>query len=378
VIALLVAALSATAPGYGQGRPSATPVRAAEVVQRDLEERQRVTGEVRAAARVQVASREEGVVRETRIEAGDRVQAGAVLATIDDARVRLDAAQLDARLMVANAALSVRQAELGQMESDLAAIENLAARNAINLKELTDARSAVAIAAARLEEARADRTVVEAQRAVMQRRLEDMVIRSPFDGIVLQRKADVGGWIGVGDAVAEVVSDGLFDVLLDLPQSLAAKLSGASTGNRRVTLEVPAAGLHLSDQAAAVIPSVDPVSRTFRIRVRVEDPDRMLADGMSATGWVPAGQRGSWLVVPRDALLENPAGFFVYVVRSMGEGPPQAVPVQVRVRFSIEGGVAVESSDLHAGEQVVVEGNERLFPMMPVLVVRPDDAAGDA
>ena len=369
-----------------QGGPPPSPIAAGEVVRRELDDRQRVTGEVRAIARVHVAAEEAGVIVETRVDAGDRVEAGAVLARLDDTRLRLEAAQLDARLKVTEAVMQVRDAELGQYRSDLATLEDLAQRNAINPKELTDARSDVAIAQARLAEAQADHAVIESQMAIMQRRLDDMVVRAPFAGVVLSRRTDVGGWIGVGDAVAELITDGVFDIYLDVPQALAGRRpdgGGAGGSNDevlfpRVTLEVAAADLILVDQRAVTIPAIDPIARTFRVRVRVEDRKRRLADGMSAMGWVPSGKNASWLVVPRDALMENPAGFFVYAVRTLGEGPAQAVPVQVRLRFGIEGGVTVESADLREGEMVVTEGNERLFPMAPVRIVDPGAQGGGA
>jgi len=378
LLGVLCGSIVTATSAFGQGGPPPTPVAAGEVVVRELQDRQRVTGEVRAVARVHVAAQESGVVLETRVDAGDRVEAGAVLAKLDDARLRLDAAQLSARLVVAAAVTDVRKAELEQAQNDLSLLEQLAGRDAINPKELADARSTVAIAAARVAEAEADLAVTEAEMAVMRRRLEDMVIRAPFTGIVLSRRVDVGGWIGIGDAVAELVTDGLFDVMLDVPQSLVSQISKNAGTLPRVTLEVAASGVLLVDQNAVTIPSVDPVARTFRARVRVVDEERRLADGMSATGWVPSGTTSLRLVIPRDALLENPAGFFVYAVRTLGEGPPQAVPVQVRLRFSIEGGVVVESADLREGEQVVTEGNERLFPMMPVRVVSPGATGGGA
>ena len=76
-----------------------------------------------------------------------------------------------------------------------------------------------------------------------------------------------------------------------------------------------------------------------------------------------------------DALLRNQAGFYVYVARGTAGGPAHAAPVPVIVVFETPHGVAVTASGLADGDLVVVEGNERLFPMMPIA---PAPAARDA
>jgi hypothetical protein len=84
-------------------------------------------------------------------------------------------------------------------------------------------------------------------------------------------------------------------------------------------------------------------------------------------GWVPTGASGEHLIVPTDAVMRNDMGAFLYVARQLGEGPAQAMPANVKVLFEMPGRVVVESPGLQAGELVVVEGNERLFPTAPVL-----------
>jgi multidrug efflux system membrane fusion protein len=115
-----------------------------------------------------------------------------------------------------------------------------------------------------------------------------------------------------------------------------------------------------------IVPFVDPTARTFNVYVRLVNDRRRLAAGMSISGWVPTGERRDYLTVPSDALLRNDVGFFVYVARSQPNGPALATPAQVTLLFEVDGRVAVRSGSLAPGDIVVTEGNERLFPMMPV------------
>jgi hypothetical protein len=87
---------------------------------------------------------------------------------------------------------------------------------------------------------------------------------------------------------------------------------------------------------------------------------------MSVTAWVPTAQLSQQLLVHKNAVLRNEAGPYVYVVRQGPDGAARALPAAVQVLFALEERFAVRSSDLREGDLVVVEGNERLFPMMQV------------
>ena len=128
-----------------------------------------------------------------------------------------------------------------------------------------------------------------------------------------------------------------------------------------------------------IVPLVDPIARTFSAYVRIEDEEGHLAPGMSVNGWVPTGQRREFLTLPQDALLQNDAGFYVYVARAMpslGPGAAAAAPVMVRFLFQSDERIVVEGRELKDGDLVVVEGNERLFPMMPITFDAPSGGSG--
>ena len=171
-----------------------------------------------------------------------------------------------------------------------------------------------------------------------------------------------------GGAVVDLVARGRYQVWLDIPQRLRPALASEDA---TVGVRVDAAGRSWPPARPVIVPLVDPEARTFPAYLWVEDPSGLLADGMSAIGSVPAGQAALRTLVPRDALLQNAAGFYVFVVRDTGQGPPAAMPATVRVLFDLDDVVAV-SGPLAEGDLVVVEGNERLFPMMPVTPVPAD------
>ncbi len=95
-----------------------------------------------------------------------------------------------------------------------------------------------------------------------------------------------------------------------------------------------------------------------------------MAPGMSLLAWVPTEQISPQLTVSRDGILRNETGAFVYVARPGPEGgPARTEAVGIEVLFLSGGRAVVRSSGLKPGDQVIVEGNERAYPGMPVLPV---------
>ena len=82
----------------------------------------------------------------------------------------------------------------------------------------------------------------------------------------------------------------------------------------------------------------------------------------------PNGQLKEQLLLPADAVSRNGAGYFVFKAQPTADGTI-ALPVKVEILFRLGTLVAVHSEMLEPGDPVITEGNERLFPMMPVTVL---------
>ena len=67
--------------------------------------------------------------------------------------------------------------------------------------------------------------------------------------------------------------------------------------------------------------------------------------------------------------MRSEAGAFVYVARSSGQpnSPPVAMPMPVQVMFALKDRLVVRAEGIAPGDLLVVEGNERLMPMTPVM-----------
>ena len=136
----------------------------------------------------------------------------------------------------------------------------------------------------------------------------------------------------------------------------------------------------LGEDAQGTVVSVTPygpaASRTFPVRVRLDDQGGRLKAGMSITASIATETEREALVVTRDAVLVRPDGSTVWVAvpeGSDGNAQVHSVPVAVTARMTTEYAVEAETEKGRAllgdGAAVVIEGAERLTPDQQVRIV---------
>lgn len=363
-ISLLV--LAVVAPIAGAQAPA--NVRLDAVVEEIVAQQREATGQVVTLRRSAVATQEAGLVVELDLEPGDTVERGQVIARLDDDRARLEVGRWHARIEADRALLGQRRAELARAERDYTRIQQLAQRASAGESELDQASTAVESRKAQSLEAEANLRVSEAEMALAQRRLDDMLIRAPFDGRVVSKQTEAGQWVSQGSSIVTIVSLKELEARADIPERSvgALQMSGGSGGVIEVI--VPALGKRLRGRLIEIVPEADSLSRLFPIRIGVEDPEGLLRPGMSLTAVVPTGESRPTLTISEDAIRRNAAGEFVFFDAG---GVAQVAPI-TRL-FSTGTRIAVRSPLLRPGSLVVVEGNERMFPSQPLIVLNAEE-----
>lgn len=134
--------------------------------------------------RVELSPRVSGIVREVGVSAGDRVQKGRSLLT-------LDTAPYQARVAESRAAVARFAEETAEAKRDLARTQELYDRTVISTSELDQARLRQSRAKAQLDGA-------QARLARERQDLSDSVLRAPFDAVVVARLAEPGQNVAVG------------------------------------------------------------------------------------------------------------------------------------------------------------------------------------
>lgn len=359
-----IGAMAIAAATLGAAAQPAANVRLDAVREEVVAQRRDATGQIVTLRRSVVATQEPGLVLEMDLELGDTVEAGEIIARLDDDRARLEVQRWEARIEADNALVEQREAEKDRAERDLGRIQQLATRASAGESELDQARTEVQSRKAQLSEARATLRTSQAELALAKRTLEDMTIRAPFDGRVVSKLTEAGQWVGQGDGLVTIVSLTQLEARADIPERSVGALQ---VGDGVIELKIPALDKRLSGQLIRIVPEADSLSRLFPIRIRVEDPEGRLRPGMSLTAVVPTGESGPALTISEDAILRNAAGEYVYFDAG---GTAQIAPI-TRL-FAANGRVAVRSQVLRPGMLLVVEGNERMFPTQALNVLNAD------
>ena len=327
-----------------------------------------VTGEVRSRRRAELAAQVGGLVLELGVEEGDSVTKGSVVAKLDDERAVAALDRARAELSTREAEVAQRRAELDEAERDLGRLRELEERGSMNPAEMDGAVTLVASRRALLAAADADLLTARAELRLAERELRDMTIEAPFDGRVVVKHTEMGEWLGVGDPVVTIVSLSELEARIDVPESILWALESSTDP---IEVRLPAVPHGMEAEVIRVVPEADSLSRLFPVRLRVVDPEGELRPGMSLTAMVPTGKKEALLTVSKDAILRNAAGEYVYI----NSGGVAAV-APIERRFAVGDRVVIRSPMVREGVQVVVEGNERMFPGQPLVILNGGGAPG--
>jgi RND family efflux transporter MFP subunit len=238
----------------------------------------------------------------------------------------------------------------------------------------------MAVEGPRVEKIQQARAKQASQRDLV-RQLEDQrkkhTMTAPFDGYVVTEGTEIGEWVSRGQVVAKIV---YLDKVEVEAHVLDSHIDHVRTG-MPVRVEIPASKSPLFiGQVSAVVPEADSKTRTFPIKVLVQNILRedgpVLKSGMLARATLPTGAPTESLLVPKDAIVFGGPAPMVYVIGlnegSALEGKVRPVPVQLGVA---DGAWIVVEGELQAEQLVVVLGNERLRPGQDVKVIKERELA---
>jgi cobalt-zinc-cadmium efflux system membrane fusion protein len=382
----------AQAPAPGQKRP-AIPVKVAPVVERPLVDEISFIAAVEPSVATTIGAEVEGRIGEMPVLEGDRVAVGKTVIA------RIDAGPREILLREAQAAVAKAREELEKLrrgyraeeieqraaetaeqkammdraEQDYRRAERLHTDQIISVAErqrfeaeyLAAKQKHQRVAAAyRMMQAgpRPEEIAqAEAELAQMQARADRIAdeirrttIRAAITGFVVKKHVDVGAWLQAGDKVVDLIA--LDPVFVTGP-----------VGEREIRRVRPGLPAEMTVDAhperrfrgtvTAVVPGADTASRTFPVRVTVENSKGDLKAGMFARVSVRTGRGRKGLFVPKDAVVRRGGQDFVFLV----EGGAAKL-VRVEVGAEAGGLVEVRGAGLAAGQKAVTLGNEFLQP----------------
>ena len=297
-----------------------------------------LSGTIRAQIETPVAFQVGGRVLSRQIDAGEHVNPGQLLFT-------LDPRDLDEAERAAQAQLASAQASQTNTENELARQRQLLAQDYISRQALErfelanqEAQARVLAARAQLEQARNTRSYGE--------------LRAMHSGTILDVFGEAGQVVSAGQTLAVLASDGARDVEVFLGEGSSAPVSGVI---------VLSDGSQIPIELREVAGAADATSRTWRARYQLlgTNPAAALGTTTRVRLTVDQDKTGS-LTVPLGALDERGAGPQVWQVM---DGHVSPIAVQV---LSLGEETATIRSNLPPGTRIVALGTHLLTPDMPV------------
>jgi RND family efflux transporter MFP subunit len=224
------------------------------------------------------------------------------------------------------------------------------------------ARSQVRMLQAKADSAKSQIEVIEARsmgaQAVVQETqipLQDTTLRSPLNGIVLQKSVEKGTLVSPGKTGFVVADTSSVKAVFGVPDVAVPEMRLGSTLSIE-TETLP--GKEFRGQITSVFPAADPKSRAFNVEVTIPNPSYLLRPNMIVSLRVGAEQVASaHPVVPLNAVMKaksNPDGYAVFVVIEQG-GRQIARLRDVKLGESYGNTVAVMDG-VQQGDRVITTG----------------------
>jgi len=294
------------------------------------------TGTLSATATVDVGTQVSGTLQRVEVDFNDKVKAGQVIA-------RLDPSTLQARLEQASAALGSSRASLAEAnamaknaEADYSRKAGLVSRQLIARTDADLALSMRDQARARIGSANAQVRQQQASVASAQLDLEKSVIRSPVDGVVLERAVQPGQTVAASlqtPVLFKIAGDlRKMEIVLAIDEADIGQVREGQTARftvdafpeRNFTGRVKQVRLAATNTANVI---------TYPVVVEVDNPDQVLLPGMTANAEIEISRKADVLSVPNAALRFRPAD-----QDNANAGSPGAAPARNLVAGAGVGG----------------------------------------
>lgn len=308
--------------GRGAWGDGAIRVVTAEVELQPLVDEIQALGTARANESVQIQPRVSSLVETINFAEGQDVSAGDLLVELENDEIL--------------AGLALAEASLSESRSLYERNQSLSSTQAISVSNL--------------EELLAEVQVNEAQVQAAQARLDNTLIRAPFDGRVGLRRVSPGSFVNSSTVITTLDDVGIIKLDFSVPEMFLTAVTE--------DMEIRAESVVYPDRVfegtvISVDTRLDPVSRSVQVRAAIPNDDGDLKPGMFMTVDLQR-DRGEVLVAPEQAIVPEGTAQYVFVV---SDGIVERRPVQLGRRLP---GFVVIAEGLAPGEAVVTEGTGKV------------------
>jgi membrane fusion protein (multidrug efflux system) len=338
-LALLTFAALVACSGESKERAlAAPPVTVTEVVAVDLEDRIEAMGELISPSHATIAAEIGGRITALYLDEGAPAARGARVLEIDPERRNLE-------VKAARAGDAEARAALVEQERAAARTRRLFGSNVASQAQVDSADTALELARSRADGAAA--RLGEAERAQ-----RDAEVTAPFDGLVAQRWVSIGEFVQPGTRLFELVALDPLEVEFRVAEVDSSRVAVGQEIGVRVA---PFPDEVFSARVTVVSPTIDPATRTLRVKGQLANPDGRLRPGLFARADLGIARRAGVLMVPEEAVLQRADGKVVFRLNGDGKVERRVIGVGQQKDGRVE-----VSSGLEKSDRIVVRGHTAL------------------
>jgi len=282
-------------------------------------------GTARANQAINIISAQSDYIESLAFKDGEFVQAGQVLATLRDKQERL----------------TVKELKINLKEQQ---------RQLKRLQELARSQSA---AQSQLEEQASEVDALQAKLANAESKLQEMIIKAPFAGVLGKRLVDVGSFVNSNTPFTTLDDISVIKVDFQVPEKYLAQLT---QGMLVSAISDAYPNAPFTGEVTHIEPRINQATRSVSVTASFENEANLLRPGMLMQVALELG-RIEALMVPEKSIIPRQDNHFVYIIDDNNKA--QQVKVELLERF--HGWVAIKSG-LEVGQQVITEGTIKIRP----------------
>ena len=329
------------------GRP---PVSAATVVEKPVAETEEFSGRLDAIERVEIRPRVGGFITQVNIRPGAEVRKGDILFVIDPRPFQAEADR-------ATAAAEAARARAGLARLELSRAEKLVSEKAIAQREYDER-------AASQKELDATARAAQAQADAARLNLGYTRVIAPINGRVSKAEITLGNLVDASAILTSIVSLDRIYASFDGDEKTYLRLAKHARGGSPVPVRVGLVdeeGFPHEGKLEFVDNQLDTRTGSVRLRAVFANEDRAMAPGLFARVQIGGGDERKELLISERAVGTDQSHKFVFVVDPQGNAEYREVKLG-----PVVDGLRVVREGLKPGEQVVINGLQRVKPGAPI------------
>ncbi|MBI1761251.1 MAG: efflux RND transporter periplasmic adaptor subunit [Acidobacteria bacterium] len=360
--------------GKAEAAPTAVPpveVTTATAIMRNLQRGVDVVGSFTADEEVVVAAQAPGELAQLNVDFGSYVQAGQVIATIDqrDAKLKIEQAEATLKQTLArlgmkdgatfdatqNADVKVAKAQLDWTKMDLERAAKLVENGDVSRSIYDQAQTQNNLAQARhqaaIDAVNQQLAVVEQQRSALnlaKKALADTVVRAPISGAVKEKHTARGAYLPVNGRIVTLVKINPLRLRADIPEASAASVR---TGQQMTVTVESFPNRTFTGRIVRIGPSLNEQTRALTVEAQVANPGNLLRPGMFAKSSLITVPNAPAILVPSKAVA-TVAGLTKVFVIANGKAEEKIVKLGVtdgdliEIKEGVSNGATLATSNL--------------------------------